>query len=137
LKYQKRVSGPILDRIDLHVEVPAVKHEKLTGEEKAGESSQVVRERVQTARERQQQRFAGTSLTCNAEMTARNIKKYCSLDLEEQNFLRQAAVQMNLSARAYHRILKVARTIADLAGEPNIKTSHLAEALQYRPPAEV
>ncbi len=136
-KYQKRVSGPLLDRIDLHVEVPAVKHEKLTGEEKAGESSKVVRERVQEARERQQQRFAGTSLTCNAEMTARNIKKYCPLDGEEQNFLRQAVVQMNLSARAYHRILKVACTIADLAGEPSIKTSHLAEALQYRPPVEV
>jgi len=124
-------------RYNIHVEVPAVKHEKLTGEEKAGESSKVVRERVQEARERQQQRFTGTPLTCNAEMTAKNIKKYCQLDLEEQNFLRQAVVQMNLSARAYHRILKVARTIADLAGEQNIKTSHLAEALQYRPPVEV
>jgi magnesium chelatase family protein len=137
LKYHKRVSGPILDRIDLHVEVPAVKHEKLTGEEKAGESSGTVRARVQAARERQQKRFAGTKLTCNAEMTAKNIKKYCSLDLEEQNFLRQAVVQMNLSARAYHRILKVARTIADLAGVEKIESPHLAEALQYRPQQEV
>ncbi len=137
LKYHKRVSGPLLDRIDLHVEVPAVKHEKLTDEERTGESSKVVRQRVQAARERQQKRFAGTPLTCNAEMTAKNIKKYCQLDDEEQNFLRQAVVQMNLSARAYHRILKVARTVADLSGEEKIASSDLAEALQYRPQQEV
>ncbi len=133
IRYQKRVSGPILDRIDLHVEVPAVKHEKLTDEEKTGESSKDVRNRVQEARERQQKRFVGTRLTCNAEMTAKNIKKYCKLNTEEENFLRQAVVQMNLTARAYHRILKVARTIADLTGASKIETSHLAEALQYRP----
>jgi len=139
IRYQKRVSGPILDRIDLHVEVPAVKHEQLSADSSrlSAEDSKTVRARIQEARERQQKRFAETSLTCNAEMTAKNIKKYCQLDLKEQNFLRQAAVQMNLSARAYHRILKVARTIADLAGTQNIKTSHLAEALQYRPPVEV
>ena len=137
IKYQKRVSGPLLDRIDLHVEVPAVDHKKLTDEEKVGESSKVVRDRVQAARERQQKRFAEAGLTCNAEMTAKNIKKYCVLDLKEQNFLRQAAVQMNLTARAYHRILKVARTIADLAGAEKIENPHLAEALQYRPQREV
>jgi len=136
-KYQKRVSGPLLDRIDLHVEVPAVKHEKLTAKEPTGESSKVVRERVQAARERQEKRFKGTKLVCNAEMTAKNIKKYCQLDEEEGNFLRQAVVQMDLSARAYHRILKVARTIADLAGSEKIESNHLAEALQYRPQLEV
>lgn len=136
-KYKKRVSGPLLDRIDLHVEVPAVDHEKLTSEESVGESSKTVRARAQAARERQEKRFEGTKLTCNAEMTAKNIKKYCGLDEEEQKFLRQAAVQMDLSARAYHRILKVARTIADLAGVEEIENSHLAEALQYRPQQEV
>ncbi len=136
-KYQKRVSGPLLDRIDLHVEVPAVKHEKLTAKEPTGESSKVVRERVQAARERQQKRFRGTKLVSNAEMTAKNIKKYCQLDTEEENFLRQAVVQMDLSARAYHRILKVSRTIADLAGTEKIQSSHLAEALQYRPQQEI
>jgi len=137
IRYQKKVSGPILDRIDLHVEVPAVKHEKLTADSsQQAEDSKTVRERVQGARERQQERFAGTPLTCNAEMTAKNIKKYCVLDPKEQNFLRQAVVQMNLTARAYHRILKVSRTIADLAGSEKIETTHLAEALQYRPKQE-
>ena len=135
-KYRKRVSGPILDRIDLHVEVPAVKHEKLTKKEPTGESSKVVRQRVQAARERQQKRFKGTGLTCNAEMTAKNIKKYCKLDEKEEIFLRQAVVQMDLTARAYHRILKVARTVADLAGVEKIESSHLGEALQYRPQQE-
>jgi len=133
VKYQKRVSGPLLDRIDLHVEVPAVDHEKLTSEEGVEESSKTVQERTQAARKRQEKRFEGTKLTCNAEMTAKNIKKYCGLGQEEKKFLKQAAVQMNLSARAYHRILKVARTIADLAGVEEIENSHLAEALQYRP----
>jgi magnesium chelatase family protein len=136
-KYQKRVSGPILDRIDLHVEVPAVKHQKLIEKEPSGKSSKVVRDEVQAARERQQKRFAGTPLTCNSEMTAKNIKKYCQLDEEEEDFLHQAVVQMDLSARAYHRILKVARTVADLSGREKIESKYLAEALQYRPQREV
>lgn len=137
LRYRKRVSGPLLDRIDLHVEVPAVKHEELTAEnDRNVETSAQVRERVQVARERQQQRFAKVGLSCNAELTAKHIKTFCKLGDEEKNFLRQAVSQMKLSARAYHRILKISRTIADLAGAQTIETSHLAEALQYRPQRE-
>jgi magnesium chelatase family protein len=138
LRYRKRVSGPLLDRIDLHVEVPAVKHEELTAEDgRSVETSAQVRERVQEARERQQKRFADVSLACNAELTAKHLKTFCPLGDEEKNFLRQAALQLKLSARAYHRVLKVSRTIADLAGSENVETSHLAEALQYRPQQEV
>lgn len=138
LRYRKRVSGPLLDRIDLHVEVPAVKHEELTAEDDRGaETSAQVRERVQEARERQQKRFTDVGLSCNAELTAKHLKTFCRLGDGEKNFLRQAALQLKLSARAYHRVLKVSRTIADLIGTENIETSHLAEALQYRPQLEI
>ena len=131
-RYQKRISGPLLDRIDIFVLVPRIEYEKLT-DERMGESSENVRSRVQRARSIQQQRFQGTKLTCNAEMTPVEVRKFCQVEAEAQSLLRAAMKQLALSARAFHRILKLARTIADLAGAPTIGASHLAEALQYRP----
>jgi len=133
IRYQKRLSGPLLDRIDLHVEVPAVKVEKLTGEGVIGEESKSIKKRVQTARGLQRKRFKGTKIKSNAEMQTRDIKKYCSLDNDSLNLLRQAVSQMSLTARSYYRVIKLARTIADLAGEEKVIIAHLAEALQYRP----
>jgi len=133
IRYQKRLSGPILDRIDLHLEVPAVKIEKLTGEGTVAEASASIKKRVQKARDIQQQRFTKTNLICNAEMQTREVKEFCPLDQDCLALLRQAVSQMNLSARSYYRIIKVARTIADLGGEEKITVGHLAEALQYRP----
>lgn len=129
--YHKKISGPILDRIDLHVEVPRVKFEKLTDDNLA-ESSVKVRERVEAARERQQKRFKNSPVVTNSEMRNRDIKEFCQLNNESVDLMRQAVTQMHLSARSYHRILKLARTIADLAGRENIATEDIAEALQYR-----
>jgi len=132
-RYQKRVSGPILDRIDLHVEVPAVKVEKLTDSGgNTGESSAVVYQRVQQARVVQEKRFSGTGLTCNAEMRTKDIKRFCQLDDEAKVLLSQAVDRLGLSARAYFRVIKVAQTISDLAGEQSITSSHVGEALSYR-----
>ncbi|RME06442.1 MAG: ATP-binding protein [Anaerolineae bacterium] len=131
-RYQKRISGPLLDRIDIHIEVPRVDYEKLSSD-RLGEPSEVIRARVEAARERQRERFAGTSLTTNADMRPTEIRRYCRLDDTGKALLRSAMQQMHLSARAYHRVLKLARTIADLAGAENIAPAHLAEALQYRP----
>ncbi len=132
-RYQKRISGPLLDRIDIFVEVPRVEFEKLAGET-LGEPSAIVRERVEAARERQKARFAGSRLACNAEMTPVEVREQCQARLEDgaQSLLRLAMTQLQLSARAFHRILKLARTIADLAGEETIASAHLAEAIQYR-----
>lgn len=129
--YQKKISGPLLDRIDLHVEVPRVKFEKLSQEELA-ESSEKIRARVEEARERQKKRFAGTHIFTNSEMKNREIKEFCKLDNQAIDLLRQAVNQLHLTARGYHRILKLARTIADLSGTDDLKTEYLAEALQYR-----
>lgn len=137
IRYQKRISGPILDRIDLHLEVPAVKVEKLTGEGLVAESSSIIRKRVQAARNRQLKRFTDTGLVANAEMESREIKKYCPLSSEVMVLLRQAIAQLGLSARSYFRVIKVARTIVDLAGEEEIAATHVAEALQYRPRQEL
>ncbi|HNN14986.1 MAG TPA: ATP-binding protein, partial [Anaerolineales bacterium] len=132
-KYQKRISGPLLDRIDIHIEVPRVDYEKLSGG-RLGESSESIRKRVQTARGTQNSRFANSSeVICNADMRIGEVRQFCALQPEGQSLMRAAMSQMNLSARAYHRILKLARTIADLAGSAEIQSAHLAEALQYRP----
>jgi magnesium chelatase family protein len=133
-KYQKRISGPILDRIDIHVEVPRVDYEKLSGD-RMGETSELIRKRVQAARNIQQQRFADSQsgIICNADMRVGEIRHFCRLQDEGQSLMRAAMSQLNLSARAYHLILKLARTIADLAGSEEIQSAHLAEALQYRP----
>lgn len=133
--YKKKVSGPLLDRIDLHVEVPRVKFEKLSQNELA-ESSAKIRERVELARERQRVRLKNTPYQTNSEMKNKDIKEFCKLNDVSIDLLRQAVTQMHLSARSYHRILKLSRTIADLGGCDDIDTPHIAEALQYRAKAE-
>ncbi|MEK7558114.1 MAG: YifB family Mg chelatase-like AAA ATPase [Patescibacteria group bacterium] len=130
--YKKKISGPILDRIDLHIEVPRVKFDKLTSISDS-ENSQTIKKRIQQARKIQQKRFADLPFITNSEMSSEIVKKFCQLDNVSVNLMRNAVEQMHLSARAYFRILKLARTIADLAGIEKILTSHIAEALQYRP----
>ncbi len=140
-KYQKRLSGPLLDRIDIHLEVPRVPFQKLS-DERRGEPSAKIRERVEAARARQTARFErggkqggkhAAGLTCNADMGPTEVRDFCQVDETGRQLLAAAMRQMNLSARAYHRILKLARTIADLAGCERIQPAHLAEAIQYRP----
>ncbi len=131
-KYQKRISGPMLDRIDIHVDVPRVAYEKLSGDGQ-GESSEQIRARVEAARERQRERFRGTKLTCNADMGPAEVRNHCRVEGAAQSILKAAVSQMHLSARAYHRILKVARTVADLEDASQIAAAHVAEAVQYRP----
>jgi len=131
-RYQKRISGPLLDRIDIHVEVPRVDYQKLT-DERLGERSEAIRARVERARGVQRQRFADTPLSCNADMGPTEVRKICQLDETGRGLVRAAMQQLQMSARAFHRILKLSRTIADLAGSERIETAHLAEAIQYRP----
>jgi magnesium chelatase family protein len=131
-RYQKRISGPLLDRIDIHVDVPRVDYEKLS-DDRRGEPSETIRQRIQAARERQQQRFAGTAMACNADMGPGEVRAFCKVDENSKSLLKSAMQQLQLSARAYHRILKLARTIADLEGVADIQLHHIAEALQYRP----
>jgi magnesium chelatase family protein len=131
-RYQKRISGPLLDRIDIHIEVPRVEFEKLT-DDRLGESSEAIRARVEVARERQRRRFVGTGLQSNGDMGPAEVRVFCPLDEAGRTLVRQAMNQLQLTARAFHRVLKLSRTIADLAGEEAIAPSHLAEALQYRP----
>ncbi len=130
-RYQKRLSGPLLDRIDLHVDVPRVEYEKLAADTTA-ESSATVRARVEAARTRQWARFAGSRVASNAEMGIRELKLHCGLDAAGEALLKAAVQRLGLSARAYHRVLKVARTIADLASIEQIGPAHLAEAIQYQ-----
>ena len=139
-KYQKRISGPLLDRIDIHLEVPRVDFEKLS-EDRLGERSEAIRGRVEAARARQRSRFSESAgqregVACNAEMGPGEVRAHCRLDEAGEALLKAAMVRMQLSARAYHRVLKLARTIADLAGQDQIAVGHVAEAVQYRPRGE-
>lgn len=136
-RYQKRISGPLLDRIDIHVEVPRVEYEKLT-DRRDGERSAAVRERVIAARQRQGRRFAALPrVRCNADMGPAEVRAFCEVEAAAQPLLKAATQRLRLSARAFHRVLKLARTIADLAGEETIAAAHVAEALQYRPRVDV
>jgi magnesium chelatase family protein len=130
--YLGRISGPLLDRIDLHIEVPQVRFQEITSE-RTGETSAQIRARIVAARRRQQERFKSKpKITCNARMGTRELKAVCALNAETLELLRFAMADLNLSARAYDRILKVARTIADLAGSENIAGDHISEAIQFR-----
>jgi magnesium chelatase family protein len=131
-KYRNKISGPLVDRIDIHIEVPALKVSELTETTIAAESSVKIKERVCKARKIQFERFQNTKIHSNSQMGVKEIKKYCVLDAQAKNILKNAIEKLGLSARAYDRILKVARTIADLEGIENIKTAHIAEAVQYR-----
>lgn len=130
-KYLNRVSGPLLDRIDIHVEVPAVEYEDLSSTQK-GEPSSEIRKRVNRAREIQLKRYEGTKITCNARATADLMKEVCRLSSEAEEIMKTAFEKLSLSARAYDRVLKVARTIADLDESPDILEEHVLEAVQYR-----
>jgi magnesium chelatase family protein len=131
-RYQKRISGPFIDRVDIFVEAPRVDYEKLT-DDRLGETSDKAQARVEAARSIQRRRFDGTRLACNAEMTPTEVRDLCQVEEPAQGLLKMAMKQLHLSARAFHRILKLARTIADLEKADIIKSHHLAEAIQYRP----
>lgn len=130
-RYQKKISGPLLDRIDIHLDVPAVETNKLT-DDHASEASGDIRQRVERARRIQKERFTGTGILTNSEMSNSQIRQYCQVTKEGVDLLKMAIVRMNLSARAYYRILKLSRTIADLAASETIQAEHIAESLQYR-----
>ena len=131
-RYARRIPGPIRDRIDLFVHVPQTPVQELIDPGKKEESSSVIRERVIDAYERQQRRFAGTEIQFNAEIPAKQIDDYCTMDQETKSFIRHLFEQLDMTARSFHRTLRVARTIADLAGSENIEQTHIAEAVSYR-----
>ena len=130
-KYAEKVSGPMLDRMDLHVNVPSVEYEAMR-RKKSAEPSAAVRARVNAARELQKKRFAGTDTLCNAQMTPAMVGEFCKLDAAGETLLKNAFERLGLTARSHDRLLRVARTIADLDGEENVGAAHLAEAVQYR-----
>jgi len=131
-RYRQRISGPLLDRIDLHIEVPAVEYRDVASE-RVEENSAAIRQRISQARERQQERFASDAKTnCNARMATKQLKQHCKLDSDSHELIRVAMSELNLSARAYDRILKVSRTIADLDSAEHISPEHVSEAIQYR-----
>ncbi|MFH1457299.1 MAG: YifB family Mg chelatase-like AAA ATPase [Patescibacteria group bacterium] len=136
LNYQKKISGPLLDRIDLHVDVPRVEFEKLTSNIYS-EKSELIRKRVQGARNKQLERFKKEKIITNTEMSSEQVKRYCVINEPIRQILRGAVDNLHLSARSYFRILKLARTIADLSGHTDILQEHVAEALQYRPKVEI
>lgn len=130
-RYLARVSGPLLDRIDLHIQVPAVKYKELAQDEKSEESA-VIRERILAARQLQIKRLEAFGIYCNAQMTPRTLRRFCKLDSESQKQMENAITRIGLSARAYDRILRVSRTIADLEKSDRIQAHHVSEAIQYR-----
>jgi magnesium chelatase family protein len=132
-RYVGKISGPLMDRIDIHIDVPAVKFTELRGKETpSGESSAVIRDRVLKAREKQLRRFNGDGIYSNSAMSTKHIRTHCSLDSDSEQLLEKAMLRQGLSARAHDRILKVSRTIADLAGSENIDATHISEAINYR-----
>jgi magnesium chelatase family protein len=136
-RYQKRISGPILDRIDMHIDIPSVETQKLVDEGNyQNEKSVDIQKRVQDARDIQLKRFKGTKIKSNSEMTTRDVKNFCEIDQASKTIMISAASTMNLTARSYFKVIKIARTIADLSGQAKITTIHIAEALQYRPKIE-
>ena len=130
-RYRSRVSGPLFDRIDIHLEVPAVSYREMVGSQD-GESSAQIRMRIEKARRTQQERFRGRRIFCNAQMTSRHLKRHVELDDAGNRVLETAMTRFGLSARAYTRILKVGRTIADLEGSDGVLSHHVSEAVQYR-----
>ncbi len=130
--YRQRISGPLLDRIDIHCEVPPVDFRELTSGTPSGEASAVIRGRVVAARQIQQERFRKSGHTTNSAMSSRQVRQHCQLDTESTSYLEHAMEEMSFSARAHDRILKVARTLADLAGAPDIRATDILEAIQYR-----
>lgn len=137
LKYQKRVSGPILDRIDMHINVPAVEVAKITSDENDAESSGKIRNRIIKARKKQNGRFKDSNFVTNSEMNSKDLKAMCKIDDDAKDVLKQALVKLSLSARSYHKTIKVSQTIADLEGSEVVTRNHVLEALQYRPNKEV
>ena len=130
-RYLSRISGPLLDRIDIQVEMPSLTKQEIAGLE-TGESSAVIRERVNRARSFASKRFEGSGVYCNAKMTPAQIRRYCVTEPEAEKLITDAYESIGLSARGYDRVLKVARTIADLDGSEKINTVHMAEAIQFR-----
>jgi magnesium chelatase family protein len=131
-RYVGRISGPLLDRIDIHVDVPAVRFKELRGEAPQAEGSSAIRARVLAARARQRERFEGAGVFSNAQMSPRLIRRFCAIDQECERMLEGAMARLGLSARAYDRVLKVSRTVADLEGSEEIRPAHVAEAVGYR-----
>jgi magnesium chelatase family protein len=130
-RYRDKISGPILDRIDIHIEVEPVDYDELASKAKE-EPSEEIRKRVNRAREIQRRRFEGTGITCNAKMSPKMTKEYCVLSDEASALLKASFEKLGLSARAYDKLLRIARTIADLEGCENIETAHISQAIQYR-----
>ncbi|MBI4240020.1 ATP-binding protein, partial [Candidatus Uhrbacteria bacterium] len=136
MKYHKKISGPLIDRIDVFVDVPPVDGDKLmTPSREHAMDSALLREKVEKARARQRERFSGEGITTNAEMSSSRVERCCRLDVQAEQLMKMALEKLALSARSYFRVLKVARTIADLDGCDDITHEHVAESLQYRPRA--
>jgi magnesium chelatase family protein len=131
-RYLGKISGPLLDRIDIHLEVPALKYSDLSSSEPSGESSEAIRQRVQKARDSQHERFKADAIRCNSQMGSKQVRKYCIATEDAQDLLKAAINNLGISARAYDRILKVSRTISDLAEAETIQAEHISEAIQYR-----